>query len=68
MSITGLLAHTTARAARTDARIEDLAFLLDNGEDPARAVARVGWSLAAAERALMRRGRNDLAVRVRGAA
>ena len=68
MSITGLLAYTTARAARTDARIEDLEFLLDNGEDPARAVARVDWSLAAAERALMRRGRNDLAMWIRGAA
>lgn len=68
MSVTGLLAHTTARAARTAERIEDLEFLLDHGEAPDRALARVGWAYSTAQRALHRRGRHDLAARLRGAA
>lgn len=49
-------------------RIEDLEFLLSVGEAPERAVERVGWSMAAAERALHRHGRNSLASRLRAVA
>ena len=53
---------------RTSDRIEDLEFLLSVGEAPERAVERVGWSMAAAERALHRHGRNSLASRLRAVA
>lgn len=46
-------------------RIEDLEFLLSVGEDPVRAVERVGWSMSAADRALNRHGRFALAARIR---
>ena len=49
-------------------RIEDLEFLLSVGEDPLRAVERVGWSMSAAERALHRHGHNSLASRLRAVA
>lgn len=47
--------------ARTAARIEDLEFLIGHGVPAADAVRRVGWTLAAAERALYRHRRFDLA-------
>jgi hypothetical protein len=51
----GRAASFTAQAARRQARIEDLEFLLETGEAPARAALRAGWpSLAAAEVALRR--------------
>lgn len=50
-----------ARRARIDARIEDLEFLLENGVPAREAVARVGWTVQGAERALHRRGLRSLA-------
>lgn len=50
------------RRAQLDARIEDLEFLLSTGVPIGDAVSRAGWpSVHAAERALYRRGRVDLA-------
>ena len=50
---------------RTADRIEDLEFLLSVGEAPERAVERVGWSLATADRMLVKHGRHELASRLR---
>ncbi|WP_193117065.1 hypothetical protein [Brachybacterium tyrofermentans] len=49
---------------RVAARLEDLEFLLDVGEYPDRAIARIGWSVAGAKRNLHRRGRHDLVARI----
>ena len=68
MTATMIHLSPAAKAARTTERIEDLEFLLDHGEAPDRALARVGWAYSTAQRALHRRGRHDLAARLRGAA
>lgn len=49
------------RRARVDHRIEELDFLIGGGVPVEEAVARLGWSMAAAARTLRRRGRVDLA-------
>lgn len=54
-------AACAANLARTAARLEDLDFLIRSGEDPANALARIGWTPAAAQRAAHRHGRRDLA-------
>ena len=54
-----------APKGRTAARIEDLEFLLSVGEAPERAVERVGWSMATADRMLSKHGRFGLASRLR---
>ena len=48
------VSHARTRA-RTDARIEDLAELIDAGTPIETACARVGWSVKAAHSALARR-------------
>ena len=48
------VSHARTRA-RTDARIEDLAELIDAGTPIETAVTRVGWSVKAAHSALARR-------------
>ena len=45
-----------ARQARVAERIEDLEFLIEQDVPASEAVARVGWTLPAASRALFRRG------------
>lgn len=56
--------HRTAEAsrARTDARLEDAAELLDDGVSPEEVARRVGSTVAALEIAFRRRGqpRRDL--------
>lgn len=59
--MTATLAAVDALRSRTAARLEDLEFLLSIGEDPANALARIGWSPSAAQRAAQRHGRPDLA-------
>lgn len=59
--MTATLAAVDALRSRTAARLEDLEFLLSIGEDPANALARIGWSPTAAQRAAYRCGRPDLA-------
>lgn len=54
-------AARAANLARTAARLEDLDFLIRHGEDPANALARIGWTPAAAQRSAHRHGRRDLA-------
>ncbi|TDP78312.1 hypothetical protein DEU31_1763 [Brachybacterium sp. AG952] len=54
-------AARAANLARTAARLEDLDFLIRTGEDPTNALARIGWTPAAAQRAAHRHGRRDLA-------
>lgn len=54
-------APCAANLARTAARLEDLDFLIRTGEDPGNALARIGWTPAAAQRAAYRNGRLDLA-------
>lgn len=50
--------YTRERMSRTEptarilAKLEDLEWLLVNGEDPERAAARVGWSFHVAQRTL----------------
>lgn len=65
MPVTGLHSRTAApcaaNLARTAARLGDLDFLLRTGEDPGNALARVGWTPAAAQRVAYRNGRLDLA-------
>lgn len=51
-----------SQRARTTARIEDMDFLVQSGVEHTEAALRAGWpSIHAAERALQRRGRTDLA-------
>lgn len=50
-----------AMRSRTASRLEDLEFLLSAGEGPADALARIGWTPSAAQRAAYRSGRPDLA-------
>lgn len=57
----GREAAWAANLARTAARLEDLEFLLSVGEGPADALARIGWTPTAAQRAARRHGRPDLA-------
>lgn len=60
-------ALTKARTARTtaaQARLDDLTELLDHGEWPPRAVARMDWSISAAIKAAERAGRRDLTTRL----
>jgi hypothetical protein len=53
--------HENARA-RTAAQVEDMDFLVQCGVPHEEAAARAGWpSIHAAERALYRHGRPDLA-------
>lgn len=59
--MTTTVAAVDALRARTTSRLEDLEFLLRTGEDPATALARIGWSPSAAQRAAHRYGRTDLA-------
>lgn len=54
-------AARAANLARTAARLEDLDFLIRTGEDPANALARIGWTPAAAQRSAHRHRRRDLA-------
>lgn len=49
-------AASTARRARTDAKIEDLEFLVDVGVSLEDALPRVGWTPSAAAQSLRRRG------------
>ncbi len=53
-----------ARTARSLERLEDPAELLDFGECPPRAVARLGWTVNAAIKAAERRGRTDITTRL----
>lgn len=57
----GRVAAWDAMRSRTASRLEDLEFLLSVGEGPADALARIGWTPSAAQRAAYRRGRHDLA-------
>ncbi len=61
-------ALTKARASRTaraQGRLDDLAELLDYGEWPPRACARVGWSVKGALKAAQRQGRGDITAALR---
>lgn len=61
-SIENLEKRWSAIRARTDARIEDMEFLVSIGVPHTDAAIRAGWpSIHAAERCLDRRGRSDLA-------
>ena len=53
-----------ARTARSLERLDDLAELLDLGEWPPRAVARLDWTVNAAIKAAERRGRTDITTRL----
>lgn len=57
----GREAAWVAQRTRTASRLEDLEFLLSVGEGPADALARIGWTPTAAQRAAYRRGRHDIA-------
>lgn len=54
-------------AARAAAMFEDLEFMLDAGETPARAFRRLGIRRDSFTRLAERRGRHDLIARYRGA-
>lgn len=45
-------------------RLEDLAWLLEHGEDPERAARRCGWNRTSAVTVARRHGRDDVAVRM----
>ncbi|HEX7349618.1 hypothetical protein [Brachybacterium sp.] len=48
-------AAQASNRARTDARIDELEFLVEGGEALESAIARLGWTASAAARALFRR-------------
>lgn len=61
-------AVAAARAAdRAAAMFEDLEFMLEHGETPARAFRRLGITRGAFTQLAKRRGRHDLIDRYRGA-
>lgn len=45
-------------------RLDDLAWLLEHGEDPERAARRCGWTRTSAVTVARRHGRDDVAVRM----
>ena len=53
-----------ASTAKANARLDDLAVLLDAGELPERAVERMGWSIDAALKAADRQKRKDISARL----
>ena len=58
----GVAAHQAVARARFEARVEDMEYLIQCGVPHEEAALRAGWPTThAAERALYRRGRVDLA-------
>lgn len=62
-------AHVLAAVARYNRpdtpareRLDDLAWLLEHGEDPERAARRCGWNRSSAVTVARRHGRDDVAV------
>lgn len=53
-----------ASTAKANARLDELVVLLDAGEVPERAVARMGWSIDAALKAAERQKRKDVPARL----
>lgn len=46
-------------------RLDDLAWLLENGEDPERAARRCGWTRSSAVTVATRNGRHDVTAKMR---